>query len=72
VLIPGIKLSETNIKVSVLQFLKFCARMRAVLDTLVDGSPYAFISGRELVHNAVLCEQLARGCNREHPALYVS
>ena len=42
-----------------------CNRLREVLPHLVDGSQCAFILGREMVHNVILCQQLTRGYTRK-------
>ena len=41
------------------------SRLREVLSFLVDGNQCAFILGREIVHNVMLCLQITRGYSRK-------
>ena len=48
-----------------------CARLKEVLPHLIDAGQGAFVQGRELLFNVLLCQDLARGYNRKHtPQLY--
>jgi len=41
-----------------------CTRLREILPHLVDGSQCAFILGREIVHNVMLCQEITRRYTR--------
>jgi len=42
-----------------------CNRLRELLPHLVDGSQCAFILGREIMHNVMLCQELTCGYIRK-------
>ena len=39
--------------------------MKAVLPKLIDSSQGAFVKGRELLYNVLICQDIARGYNRK-------
>ena len=41
-------------------------RIKEVLPSLIDQSQGAFIKGRELLYNVLICQGLARGYRRKH------
>ncbi|KAH0735285.1 hypothetical protein KY285_010992 [Solanum tuberosum] len=42
-----------------------CLRLKAILPSLVDGTQAAFVEGRSLVHNVLICHDLLRHYNRK-------
>ncbi|KAJ8422037.1 hypothetical protein Cgig2_027268 [Carnegiea gigantea] len=42
-----------------------CSRIKGVLPTIILESQGAFVPGRELLHNVLLCQDLTRGYNRK-------
>ncbi|VFQ81013.1 unnamed protein product [Cuscuta campestris] len=44
----------------------FCRRLKKILPSIVSLNQGAFIEGRELVHNVLLCQEFARGYNRKN------
>jgi len=48
-----------------------CNRLKEVLPHIIDASQGAFVKGREMLFNVLLCQDLARGYQRKHtPWLY--
>ncbi|VFR00991.1 unnamed protein product [Cuscuta campestris] len=43
-----------------------CNRLKKVLPSIINLNQGAFVEGRELVHNVLLCQELARGYNRKN------
>jgi len=43
-----------------------CKRLKQVLPDLINQSQGAFVQGHELLHNVLLCQELARGYDRKH------
>ncbi|VFQ86685.1 unnamed protein product [Cuscuta campestris] len=43
-----------------------CGRLKKILPTIINLNQGAFVEGRELVHNVLLCQELARGYNRKN------
>ncbi|VFQ84121.1 unnamed protein product [Cuscuta campestris] len=43
----------------------FSSRMKEVLPNIINPNQGAFVEGRELLHNILLCYELARGYNRK-------
>ena len=46
-----------------------CSRLKKVLPRVVDQSQGAFVSGRELIFNVLMRQEVARGYNRKHASL---
>ncbi|VFQ86934.1 unnamed protein product [Cuscuta campestris] len=49
---------------AVLDFFQ-TGRLRKVVPTIIDTNQGAFIEGRDLVHNVLMCQELARGYKRK-------
>ena len=49
-----------------------CVRLKEVLPHLIDAGQGAFVKGRELLFNVILCQDLARGYNRKYTPPAVS
>lgn len=43
-----------------------CSRLKEVLPTIISEGQGAFVKGRELLFNVLLCQDLARGYNRKY------
>lgn len=43
-----------------------CIRLKEVLPSIIDQSQSAFVKGRELLFNVLICHDLARGYNRKN------
>ena len=43
-----------------------CSRLKKVLPSFVANNQGAFVKGRELLHNVLLCQEIARGYVRKH------
>ena len=43
-----------------------CIRLKEVLPSIIDPSQAAFVKGRKLLHNVLICQDLARGYQRQH------
>ena len=43
-----------------------CTRLKEVLPSLVANNQGAFVRGRELLYNVLLCQEIARGYTRKH------
>jgi len=43
-----------------------CSRPKEVLPPLINEGQGAFVKGRELLFNVLLCQELAKGYNRKH------
>jgi len=43
-----------------------CQRIKEVLPTLIDQSQGAFVKGREILYNILICQDLALGYQRQH------
>ena len=43
-----------------------CIRLKEVLPHRIDAGQGAFVKGRELLYNVMLCQDLARGYSRKH------
>ena len=46
-----------------------CSRLKQVLPQVIDQSQGAFIKGRQLIYNVLLCQELAKGYSRKHISL---
>ena len=46
-----------------------CSRLKVVLPHLIDQSQAAFVPGREIIYNILICQDLARGYQRQHISL---
>jgi len=46
-----------------------CSRLEKVLPRVINQSHGAFVSGRELIFNVLMCQEVARGYNRKHVSL---
>ena len=46
-----------------------CIRLKEVLAHLIDAGQGAFVKGRELLYNGMLCQDLTRGYSRKHTPL---
>ncbi|KAJ8419500.1 hypothetical protein Cgig2_026412 [Carnegiea gigantea] len=42
-----------------------CSRLKEVLPTIINGGQGAFVKGRELIFNVLVCQDLIRGYNRK-------
>lgn len=47
-------------------FKILCARMKKVLQGIISNNQSAFVEGRSIVHNILICQNLARLYNRKH------
>jgi len=43
-----------------------CTRLKKVVPGLVDQSQGAFVPGRELIYNLLMCQEMAKGYSRKH------
>jgi len=43
-----------------------CLRLKSVLPNLINQSQGAFVNGREILFNVLICQDLARGYHRKH------
>ena len=43
-----------------------CNRLKKVLPSVIDQSQGTFVSGRQLIFNVLMCQEVARGYNRKH------
>jgi len=43
-----------------------CLRLKTVLPSLINPSQEAFVQGREIIYNVLICQDLARGYQQKH------
>jgi len=48
-----------------------CSRLKGVLPTIINEGQRAFVQGRELLFNVLLCQDLTRGYNRKFSPLTI-